>query len=73
MTMPSERTRALVDTKRFLEDLLDPRLTPRVPARIRTRARCLLRHYPTPSLIALVHDAVPIMYGPVEERGTAHD
>lgn len=31
MTTPFERTRALVQTKEFLEAMLDPKTTPRVP------------------------------------------
>lgn len=46
MTIPSERTRAVVYTEQFLCDLLDPKKTPRVPKEIRQRARALLRHYP---------------------------
>ena len=47
MTLPSERTRAILATDRFLVDLLSARTTPRVPRAIRARAKELLRHYPT--------------------------
>ena len=47
MTIPSERTRAVVHTEQFLCDLLDPRKTPLVPKEIRLRAASLLRHYPS--------------------------
>jgi|APFre7841882793_1041355.scaffolds.fasta_scaffold04179_5 hypothetical protein len=46
MTMPFERTRAVILTEQFLKDLSDPAKTPRVPGSIRGRARSLLRHYP---------------------------
>lgn len=46
MTIPVERTRAVLDTRDFLTSLLNPKLTPRVPADIRRRARGLLKHYP---------------------------
>lgn len=46
MTIASERTRAVIYTKQFLYDLLDPKMTPRVPRDIRRRAAALLRHYP---------------------------
>lgn len=46
MTIPAERTRAVVNTEQFLYDLLDSRKTPRVPRDIRLRAAALLRHYP---------------------------
>jgi hypothetical protein len=66
MTTPSERTRALVYTLHFLQDLQDPAATPRVPREIRERARSLERHYPTVAGIELAHMALPVWYGPVE-------
>jgi hypothetical protein len=47
MTVPVERTNAVIRTQKFLLDLLDPKKTPRVPRLIRQDARNLLRHYPT--------------------------
>jgi hypothetical protein len=47
MTLPVERTRAVELAERFLSDLLDPKVTPRVPMAIRERARGVLRHYPS--------------------------
>ena len=46
MTLPDERYRSIMQAKRLLEELCDPRLTPRVAAGIRDRARGALRHYP---------------------------
>lgn len=46
MTVPVERTNAVIYTERFLLDLTDSKKTPRVPKEIRQRARSLLRHYP---------------------------
>ena len=46
MTVPSERTRAVLQTEQFLVDLTDPKKTPRIPRSIRKRALSLLRHYP---------------------------
>jgi hypothetical protein len=46
VTLPDERYRALVWAEKFLEDLLDPSKTPRVPKNIRAQARSVLRHYP---------------------------
>lgn len=43
MTLPHERTWAVVETRRFLAALLTNR---RVPAAVRARAHTLLRHYP---------------------------
>lgn len=46
MTLPEERTRAVVETREFLRALCDSERTPGVPTTVRERARDLLRHYP---------------------------
>lgn len=46
MTLPYERTRAVVQTEQFLKDLMDTKKTPKVPKEIRKQAGSLLRHYP---------------------------
>ena len=46
MTLPDERYRAVMQTMRFLTDLCNPDVTPRVPKAIRKQAHSLLRHYP---------------------------
>ena len=46
MTLPDERYRAVVQTRRFLLDLCNPQHTPRIPKLIRDTARSMLRHYP---------------------------
>ena len=47
MTLPDERYRSILQAKRLLEELMNPKLTPRVAAGIRDRARGALRHYPS--------------------------
>jgi len=47
MTLPDERYRAIESAYRLLQDLCDPKTTPRVPAAIRLRASSALRHYPS--------------------------
>ena len=44
MTLPDERYRAVVQTQKFLVEILS---TPRVPKVIKDRARSCLRHYPS--------------------------
>ena len=56
MTLPIEKTRAILSTKTFLQDLLDPIKTPKVPKRIRDHAYFLLRHYPNLSDFKLVEN-----------------
>ena len=65
MTIPYERTRALLETKTFLEQLLDPAASPRVPRWVREAARSLLLHYPDYANIELAHKALPHLFGPV--------
>jgi len=47
MTLPIERTQAVLRVERFLLDLRDPKKTPRVPKAVREEASRLLRHYPS--------------------------
>ena len=44
MTLPDERYRAVVQTEKFLQEILS---TPRVPKAIKDGARHCLRHYPS--------------------------
>lgn len=44
MTLPDERYRAVVQTQKFLVEILN---TPRVPKNIKDGARWCLRHYPS--------------------------
>lgn len=65
MTIPFERTRSILETRQFLQELTRPRETPRVPAAVREIARKLLRHYPGYPEIELAHQALPHLFGPV--------
>ena len=47
MTLPIERTQAVLQVERFLLDLRDPKKYPRVPKAVREEASRLLRHYPS--------------------------
>ena len=44
MTLPDERYRAVIQTQKFLLEILT---TPRVPKAIKDQARYCLRHYPS--------------------------
>jgi hypothetical protein len=44
MTLPDERYRAVIQTQKFLLEILT---TPRVPKAIKDQARACLRHYPS--------------------------
>jgi hypothetical protein len=59
MTLPDERYRALRSGRQFLLDLLDPKVTPKVPKYIRHRAGAVLRHYPDDYHFDLISEKVP--------------
>ena len=46
MTLPDERYRAIQMAEQLLQDLCDPKRTPRIPNSVRVRAMSALRHYP---------------------------
>lgn len=53
MTLPDERSRAVLSTRAFLRALLRPDLTPKVPGWIRAEAYACLRHFPWPTDLTL--------------------
>ncbi len=59
MTVPDERSRALVYPRAFLQDLRDPKITPRVPKEVRRTANWLLRDCPEPFVVEIAHKAAP--------------
>lgn len=63
MTLPYERLNALLRTRDFLRDLLDPKKTPRVPRRIRLAARSCLKHYPHEFEIEKLAELAPNLLG----------
>lgn len=65
MTVPFERTRAVIATRELLKRLQVPKETPRIPRWLRGQAKALLRHYPTYADIEMVHKALPDVFGPV--------
>lgn len=65
MTVPSERTHAVLNTRNFLRSLLDPKQTPRVPRDIRRQASWLLKHYPAPFEMDRVGRLLPETWGRV--------
>jgi hypothetical protein len=68
MTQPHQRTRALLKTIRFLDELTRPGDTPRVPAHTHDTARQLLLHFPGFDEIEAAHKALPEVFGPVVQR-----
>jgi len=57
MTLPIERTNAVLNVERFLMDLRDPKKYPRVPRAVREEAQRLLKHYPSKYNMAYIADS----------------
>lgn len=68
MTLPDERTRALINTRDFLRRLLDPKLTPKVPRAVRDEAYRCLRHFPWNLHIDDAAESVPDVFGPTPKE-----
>jgi len=56
MTIPIERTAAVLRTRQFLFELVSPQHTKRIPSKIREMARGLLKHYPSEFDFTMVTD-----------------
>jgi hypothetical protein len=75
MTVPIERTNAVIRTQKFLFALLDPKKTPRVPLSVRKEARNLLRHYPSEfdmNMIADREDGMEVASFPMKIFGKGY-
>ena len=59
MTLPDERYRAVVQTQKFLMEILT---TPRVPKAIKDGARHCLRHYPSDWDMKRAADSAPDVF-----------
>lgn len=75
MTVPVERTNAVISTQKFLLELLDPKKTPRVPRSVRKQALHLLRHYPSEfdmNMIADREDGMEVRSFPMKIFGKGY-
>jgi hypothetical protein len=59
MTLPDERYRAVVETEKFLRELIS---TPRIPKAIKDQARWCLRHYPNEWEMQQAAEATPHVF-----------
>ncbi len=62
MTLPDERYRALRCGHQMLLDLLNPKVTPKVPKYIRQRAASILRHHPDSYDFTKIVEKIPEDY-----------
>lgn len=70
MTMPFERTRAVMQTKEFLQWVMRAEATSESFLQAKREARTLLRHYPSSIDLHLAHLACPQWFGPtLESKG----
>jgi hypothetical protein len=67
MTMPDERTRAVLDARDFLERLARAELVEESPQTLMTWAKAMLRHYPEDTHIRLASKALPAYWSSPEE------
>ena len=65
MTMPNERTRAVMQAREFLQELAWSAADAGIPEPVRREAMRLLRHYPDGSEMGLAHMALPGWFGEV--------
>jgi pyruvate/oxaloacetate carboxyltransferase len=56
MTLPYERSRAVVQTQAFLLEVANGTRYKRVPREVKMMARHLLRHYPMKSDLQMTHN-----------------
>ena len=63
MTMPNERYYSIRNTRAFLVDLMDPKITPRVPKEIRMKAYYCLKHFPDEYHMEEAQKQVPSIFG----------
>jgi hypothetical protein len=71
MTMPKERTRAVLQTRDLLLELADSTANSEIPSRIRDEAACLLRHFPGSGDMAIASRSCPEWFGPPLEAAEA--
>lgn len=62
MTTPDERTRSLLHTHQFLQELTWSDVTPGVPDEVQAEARRLLRHFPRVMEVILAAMALPLHF-----------
>ena len=63
MTLPIERTNAVLAAEQFLQDLMDPKATPRVPLAVRQRAWRCLKHFPSKYDMEMASEQAPAVFG----------
>lgn len=68
MTMPKERRNAIIRTRQFLNDLMDPKKTPNLPSSVRKNAYSCSKHYPTEYDMDNAAEDAPNVFGKKEPQ-----
>ncbi len=63
MTIAEERYEAVWKARDFIQSLMDPKATPKVPREIRKEAYWRLRHFPSPFDMEETRKKVPEIWG----------
>jgi|APIni6443716594_1056825.scaffolds.fasta_scaffold1837639_1 hypothetical protein len=67
MTMPNERTRSVLQTRQFLEELAGAKVSG-IPEEVRVEARRLLRHFPETYDLVFSAEACPDLWARPEPK-----
>jgi len=70
MTMPDERTRAVLQAREFLQELATGEWACPLPLGVRREAQRLLRHFPRENDMELAHLALPTWFGAARVPGS---
>lgn len=70
MTVPVQRTLAVVQARELLKELAASSEQSGVPSDVLHEAERLLRHYPLPSHMQIAHLGAPLLFGPVERASS---
>ena len=65
-TTSAERSKTVMKTRDFLQRLIDPKETARVPKEVREEAEKLLVHFPNYFDLMISHQHIPFVWGGVE-------
>jgi hypothetical protein len=66
MTVPVQRTLAVLQARELLKELASSSAQSGVPEHVRREAERLLRHFPFPSHMQIAHLGAPLLFGPAE-------
>ena len=73
MTLPNERTRAVIRARRLLCQMIAPGWLPECSPEVREEARAILRHFPGVVEVSAAGDAAPDLFDSKEAWRAAAD